>query len=214
MAYPTFYDAIDDNLNECILLEDLRIRDFYMTNLRNDKITADHVNLVMQSLAKLHAISFAIKDQLPETFANLQSNLKTVFSKDSADQRELLKKRSNLLMKIVSEEKYSHLLVRLKELFKKDAADIAIDCLDPTYIGSATVISHGDAWQNNFMFRYDEQGIPIEVILLDWQLSQCASPAFDVSYFIFCSTTKRIRDAHYNDFLKIYHNNLSKHIQK
>lgn len=185
-----------------------------MINHKCEEITADHVNLVMQSLAKFHAISFALKDQHPERFEELTSVLKVpVISRESTSQRELLKKQSSVLINAVSDDKDADLLAAVRKLFEREAADIAIDCLDLEKIGPASVISHGDAWQNNFMFRYDSNGKPIEVNLLDWQLSFCSSPINDISLFLFCSLTKNLRDTHYNEFLKIYHEHLSAHIR-
>lgn len=214
LAYPKCFNAIDLNQNECILLEDLRVREFHTTNVRIADISAEHVRLVMQVLGQFHAISFALNDQQPEKFAKLHSTLTPVFCREDAGQKELFKNRAVHLMKIVSSEEDSHLLAKLKKLFEREAADIAKECLDPKLTGAAMVVLHGDAWQNNFMFRYDDRGKPVDVMLLDWQLSQCASPVIDLSLFIFCSTTKILRDDHFEEFLKVYHDSLSKHIRR
>lgn len=213
-AYPKCFSTLDVNLEEFILLEDLSARGFEMLSLRTTEITAEHVRLVMQSLGKLHAISFALKDQHPDKFSRLQSTLMPVFSRDSENQKRLFRTKSLQLMQVVSSDEDEYLLNKLKKIFESEAADIATKCSDPKMAGVAAVILHGDTWQNNFMFRNDDRGKPIEVMLLDWQLSQCASPVNDLSFFLFSSTSKTLRDAHYEDFLKVYHESLVTHMRK
>lgn len=179
-------------------------------------VTADHVHLVMKSLAKLHAISFAMKDQQSQKFAELAPNFAEVFvSRDSANFRTYFNKSAQQTLDTVSnEEDDAHVFARAKRFFERDALDTMIDCLDLTVNGLVGVISHGDTWQNNLMFTNDKNGIPTGICLLDWQVSRIASPVLDVLYFIFSSTTKELRDAHYDDFLQMYHNTLSAHIQR
>lgn len=186
-----------------------------MADQRNEAITANHVRLVMESLGKFHAISFALKDQHLDKFEELSSSLKVpVISREDESQRKLLKKQSLYLFDAMSGEEDAHLAAALKKLFTKEPADIALDCLNLKLIGPATVISHGDAWQNNFMFRHDYNGKPTEVSFLDWQLSFCSTPIIDLTFFLLCSTTKDVRDTHYDEFIDLYYEHLSSHIQR
>lgn len=45
--------------------------------------------------------------------------------------------------------------------------------------------------------------------MLDWQLSRVSSPAVDISYILFTSTVKSLRDAHLDEFLQVYYTNLA-----
>lgn len=51
---------------------------------------------------------------------------------------------------------------------------------------------------------------PVDVRLLDWQISRYSSPVLDLVYYIFCCTTKPIRDQCYDELIKTYHTSLSK----
>lgn len=168
----------------------------------------------MHALGKFHAISFALKDQQPKKFKEFSTNLRELFRIEDSHIRDYLNLQVEKLMKILNNEEDRHLLVRVKDLFEKDVADIVADCLDPKSAEPEAIICYGDAWQNNSMYRYNDQQKPIEIIFLDWQISRYASPIIDVVYFIFCCTTKELRDCHYDDFLKIYHNSLSAHIRR
>lgn len=154
-----------------MIFEDLCVRGFTTIDRRTEEVTVDHLKLVMTSLAKLHAISFAFKDQQPGKFKELAANLSEVFVRnDDAHLRECFTKQAQLAFDAVADGGDAHLLAKVKQLYEKDAIDVAADCLDIESTGSASVvISHGDAWQNNTMFRYDANGKPIEICFIDWQ---------------------------------------------
>lgn len=44
--------------------------------------------------------------------------------------------------------------------------------------------------------------------LLDWQIARYATPVTDLVYYIFCCTTKPLRDQYYEDMLQTYHGSL------
>lgn len=72
MEYPICYETITDDMNECIILEDLIARGFRMMDRFTEEVTADHIRLLMRILGKLHAVSFAIQDQQPQKFEELK----------------------------------------------------------------------------------------------------------------------------------------------
>lgn len=169
----------------------------------------------MRTLGKFHAISFALKDQHPEKFEELTSQLSPIFlRRDRPRIGERMTSQLELGLTLVSGEKDVHLFEKVKNLLDMNILDVAVDCVDPKLVGPSAVITHGDTWQNNFMYRYDNEGKPIEICLLDWQISQYTSPVIDILYFIFCCTTKELRDAHYDEFLEVYHEALSAHIKR
>lgn len=213
--YPKCYGTGDGELNEYVFLEDLNVRGFNMIDKSTEAVTADHVRLVMQKLGKLHAISFALKDQQPDKFNELASALSEEFiRRDDSDMREYLSRRNDRIFDVVADEEFTQLSRKLKTLFERDCLDIAADCLDAQIVGSAAIIIHGDVWQNNIMFRCESDGKPSEIKLLDWQTSRYTSPVIDLCYFIFCCTTKELRDAHYEEFQKVYYENLCTHIHR
>lgn len=198
-----------------MIFEDLCVRGFKTIDRRTEEVTVDHLRMVMRALGKFHAISFALKDQQPEKFNELAANLSEVFIRpDDAHLRECFTKQAQLAVDAVSNNDGAHLMVKVKQLFERDAIDIAADCLSLDLTGSASVIGHGDAWQNNTMFRYDSNGKPIEICFLDWQTVRVASPIIDIIYFVFCCTTKELRDEYYDELLHIYHQSLSSHIER
>lgn len=215
IEYPKCYRTIDVEPYECLLLEDLSVREFKAIDRKEDDITLDHVHLYLRALAKYHAISLALNDQQPEKFQEFASNCTEVFiRRDNSMYAEYFKFQSQLVMNEVIGDKYPELLIKLKKLFVKDAMDVVVDLIEAESKESAVVISYGDANPNNIMFICDSNGKPIEISLFDWQTARLASPIIDFVYFICICTTKKLRDAQYDGFLKIYHENLSTHLRR
>lgn len=57
--------------------------------------------------------------------------------------------------------------------------------------------------------RYNEEGEPVEVMLIDLQLSRYASAATDLNYFLYTSFNGDVRQANVQEFLAIYYNTFS-----
>jgi hypothetical protein len=59
-----------------------------------------------------------------------------------------------------------------------------------------------------------QNGKPIELRLLDFQIIRYASPVLDVVHYLFTTTTKELRDRHLNEFLDVYYETLSGFIKR
>lgn len=70
-----------------------------------------------------------------------------------------------------------------------------------------SVIAQGDCWAPNFLQR-DLPGKGKQVMMLDFQLARSASPVPDISFLFYSCTDKELRDRHYEELLKIYHDEL------
>ena len=92
------------------------------------------------------------------------------------------------------------------ELYKKSAEFCS------RWQAATSVVNQGDAWASNFLVRTNPAGI-LEILMLDFQLARCSSPVLDLSFFIYSCTDKSVRDNHFDDLLRIYHEELSKTIK-
>lgn len=71
------------------------------------------------------------------------------------------------------------------------------------------VICHGDFNRNNALFRYDDEGLPIDELLFDFGTSRYGSPAMDLSFFFYMNTTQKLRESRWDDLPTEYCSTLS-----
>lgn len=75
-----------------------------------------------------------------------------------------------------------------------------------------SVVIEGDCWAPNFLIR-DIRQSQKQALMLDFQLSRCASPIIDLSFLIYACTLKSFRDQYFDELLKMYHSELSNAIK-
>lgn len=197
-------------MSECLFLEDLKLREFDMMNLRQEPLTFEHMSLMMRALGKFHAISFALKAQQPVKFKQLSDLVfEQYWTMISAEFGHILVSTFDNLLSCLEKENRHDLLEKIKQLAGDDICATVLKLVSSSSAEPYAVICHGDVTTNNSMFRKDNHGKPIEVQLIDWQFCRYASPITELISYLLCSTTKELRDEHYNDFLKIYHHSLS-----
>uniref|UniRef100_A0ABD2XMK2 CHK kinase-like domain-containing protein n=1 Tax=Trichogramma kaykai TaxID=54128 RepID=A0ABD2XMK2_9HYME len=159
-----------------------------------------------------HAVSFAYKDQNREHFKILASSLsETYFREDLYEScykrlhKRLLEIAQDALEKECSGSKAQKRFNSYTEgEFCKKSSSFIRD-----WHGETSVINHGDAWAPNFLVRTLPNG-QIEVLMLDFQLARSASPILDLSFFMYSCTEKTLRDQHFDNWLKMYHDELSR----
>lgn len=213
--YPICYTVIDEEPYETLILEDLSVDNFIMLDRQKDEITADHVKLVMSSLGKFHALSFALKDQQPEKFKELTSQLDEVFYRlDNENMRKFVSSFGPIVIGHAEKIGDDAITEKIKKLFSVHVLEALAGLVDSNIAEPYAVIGHSDCWTNNTLFKLDENHNPVEIRLLDFQISRYGSPVLDLVQYIFSNTQKELRDQHYDDFLKVYHGSLSEHLQR
>lgn len=181
-----------------------------MINLRQEELTFDHVSLMMKALGKFHAISFALKDQQPQKFKQLKSHIFEQFwSNLKTEFKDIYEQLLSSLTECLKKENRPDLLEKFQRFVGDDICAKILELVSSSSAEPYSVICHGDATTNNSMFRKDDRGRPIEVQIIDWQFSRYASPVTDLMLYLLCSTSKQLRDKHYDEFLRIYHESLS-----
>lgn len=154
LAYPKCYAAIaDEKENQfIIIMEDLKQRHFSMWP-RHMTTVADHAYLVMEKFAKLHAVSFALKDQRPEIYNELR-HIPDFFHYyfESKGVSNLFDKCYDRAIDSLKQEEHRKILQEVKgniQNYFKEYADTA-------YFEPFGVIDHGDCWNNNIMYQYKD----------------------------------------------------------
>lgn len=70
--------------------------------------------------------------------------------------------------------------------------------------GPVSVICHGDLWTPNFLFKNNsDPTIDLDVKVIDFQMARFASPATDLSFFIYACTEQDIREQHFDELIEV-----------
>lgn len=216
-AFPKCYGTIRDNKylgDHAIVMENLQESGFSMWNKVND-IDFEHSSLVMKELGKMHAVSFAIRDQEPEKFKEFMQRISKFHVEINKSPGAHQLQKSHIDRAIRSLDPSETVLIERMENLKSTYGDILKDATSNTNCEPFGVLIHGDCWINNLLFRYDEApSTPSKVCLIDWQLSQFASPALDIATYLFCTLSPKLRNEHFEDFINIYYKSLQSTLNK
>lgn len=210
---PRCYRTCLVELEEAILMGDLRAEGFEMFD-RHQNQDLDHIKLVIETLARFHALSFALKDQQPERIERFKHMIELFTTREEDESMQqwfdlLIARTLETLDKEAEPEVYEKTEKVLTGKFMDMVKELTLGAEAEPY----TVICHGDCWNNNMMFKY-ENGTPVAICLLDWQICRYASPVLDLMYYIFTATTKAFRDLHYEHLMNIYHESVSNFLRK
>lgn len=214
LCIPRHLVSYSDGVNDFIVLEDVSPLGFGPAS-RQSCIDWLECTMILKTLAKFHAISFAYKDQKKEEFVKLASYLKETYFGDhnwkwyEKFHRKLVDIAEHALTTEYpnSEADRRFRSYKFREIYDK-CSEFCCDKLDaPT-----TVVTAGDCWPPNFLVRDIGQNQK-EALMLDFQLARCVSPICDLSFLIYSSTQKPFREQYYDNALKVYHSELSSAIK-
>ncbi|XP_050510940.1 uncharacterized protein LOC126887445 [Diabrotica virgifera virgifera] len=195
---------------EHLIFEDMMASGYMM---KDRKCTTDlnHCTTVLQAYGKFHGLALALKIKKPEIYRRLSEAARESYF-NNVDLNNLCKTVKAGTDKVVNKlnAKDDQLLIDKLNNFTEYPVNGLLENLSIEAADGEAVFCHGDCWINNLLFKYKEgSSAPSEVCILDWQLSRCASPAIDVSYFIFACTDKELRDSYYDRLLNTYYSSLS-----
>ncbi|KAF5292785.1 hypothetical protein FQA39_LY13830 [Lamprigera yunnana] len=210
-SFPKYYTSSTVSPHECIVMEDMKKLGYELKS-RQEALNFGHLRLVMKEYGRLHALSFVLRDQRPEEFQKLSESLEDVTVNEPTIeymiQKELntCKKALASLDPVVNKtlyDKFQNVIPNLKN-------DV-VNLVKSSACEKTSVFNHGDCWNNNYLFKYENQesSLPSDVCFLDWQVSRCGSPVFDLSYFLFTCTNKEIREEYYEKLIAVYYESLT-----
>lgn len=165
ISFPKVFAAEydEDNDTYVLIMEDLRAKNFKMWP-REEIIRLDHELVVMKELGKFHGCSLAMKDQRPSDF-------------------DEFKKLNDTFSEIVTNGKLSAFMVQtinraaramkdpfhkpIFENFRRTYPNMLKKCFSRETSDRFGVIGHGDCWNNNFLFRYDDEEVCFHFLNLE-----------------------------------------------
>lgn len=152
LSFPKVFATIVDETNDryALIMEDLRPKQFVMWP-RHEPISLQHEILLMTQLGKFHGISYALKDQRPDIFAEFEA-LEDIYADMIANghAKNLLGYCIERAIDVLADDGHKNALEKLK----RNYFDIYKSFFTKESIGKYGVINHGDAWTNNFLFQY------------------------------------------------------------
>lgn len=161
---------------------------------------------MMRKLGQFHAHSIAAAKTSPNHFqlvASFQLRLhENLFRKYSNLFRVLMRKFIRLLS---ANPLYETKLTSIKEIVENLENSLS----SVNNVNALSVVSHGDYTVPNVLFKYDKNGVPVDMKILDlgsWRLS---SPALDLGHVLYIDADQEMRDRHWDDLMNDYFGGLA-----
>lgn len=199
------------NKEEIIIMEDLKEKGFILEPKSVEGLGIDHIKLALKRLAQLHASTYHYMESCPGGTNGFEKDNflfrpRGFFRSDldAGVNKMIMAMESNMIkstIKIIDVQCSKQLADKLRAFSESREEVLARIQKD---LGKLPVVVHGDAWNNNMMFRKKDGNIQ-EVALLDLQCMRMARPSIDVVYFLWSSTSPKSRLEHLDSLLKFYH---------
>uniref|UniRef100_A0A336LXE6 CSON006815 protein n=1 Tax=Culicoides sonorensis TaxID=179676 RepID=A0A336LXE6_CULSO len=205
---PFVYDI--DHVNSAIIFEDLSKKGFVVAD-RVKCLDEQHCEKVLEKLAKLHAGSMILNYKNPDIFKNCSIGMVNRNVK-------LLHDYLNVCLKIARDEMKSwhncQKFISKMQILEDSLVEKACCVFDFNTEKDTFTFLHGDLWTSNILFKYDDDKILNDAMLIDFQMSSFGSPVIDLIYFFFTSAKDHIIMDKLDKMLEFYHENLSKNLEE
>ncbi|KAF5287407.1 hypothetical protein FQR65_LT12232 [Abscondita terminalis] len=207
-SYPKYCASSKVDLNEFVVMKNVMSLGY--KNYDNFEFDLEHAVLVMKALGKLHALSFGLRKKNFDAFCEIRNN-----ARDDEYQPEFVPTSQEVLDLFTMAGLNSLDPVNDKvafekfDAFRKNIGSVVRAAFTEMNHSEYAVVTHGDCWIANFLFKYQDNQVPNDVLLLDWQFTRIGSPAFDISQFFFICCGRKIRNLHYTKLLQTYYESLS-----
>jgi len=219
--FPKCYCVAGDSGNEMIVLQNLRNFGYRIGGDKFMLMDYEHIVVALEGLARFHALSYGAKKK------DLRSFEERVLAQ-IRDARHFVKKQttsdaitegyqiniSHIAMMVfdkINEKQpeewglYTEKLERVRRRVE-NCPELIRELLVPEE--PLAVLCHGDFNRNNIMFRYDSDNKPCDVKFIDFQTPFYASPAIDLSFFLFVNASPELWATRWNDMFSVYHRTL------
>ncbi|KAJ8664719.1 hypothetical protein QAD02_006381 [Eretmocerus hayati] len=187
----------------------------FTTASREEYLTLEECENILEAMARFHGISFAYKDKNSQDFLQRTGKLEEMYYTDDIFDtwyKRLFETVIDIAKDALAKEyPGSEAERRFNSINPRELYNKSVEFCSRTK-APTSVVSQGDSWAPNFMIRDNPSGKK-EVLLLDFQMARCASLVLDVSFFIYSCTDKSLRDKHFDNLLDVYYKELAKTIE-
>lgn len=218
MCVPDCYLIKDESY---MIFEDIGAKGFKMHNIF-ERLSLQQCKAVIEAVAQLHAGSIAIEAKTGKLMSfHMKNHQDTVFSTDKMVSNNLAAYWHNSSQKTTLSLIYKteELQERVSKLPKDILSQKITQMWDTASVMAAgfstkfaNVLSHGDLWSNNIMFK-ETSGGQWRSILVDFQAFRYAPPVLDLLSLFHLTTNRKFRCNHQAELIKFYHKMLLKNLQ-
>ncbi|XP_049807089.1 uncharacterized protein LOC126249480 [Schistocerca nitens] len=194
---------------DTLLLQDLAVGGFRAAPA--GLLDAQHAAAALRALARLHAASLAVEAGLPGSLGRYSEVLFTEASREYV--QHFVQPNWRAVVDVVATwDGYQKFADKLRAM-EPAVIDRAIEIVKPKD-DELNVLTHGDFWKNNILFRYDpSSGDVIDARVVDYQLSRFSSPSLDLNYFFHTSVENTVRRGHMPALVAEYVDTLNKQLE-
>lgn len=156
--YPDiFLTNLDQDRDECLFMSDLCALSYKHVDKRL-VLDLSHSELFIKTIAKFHALAFALKAQDEAKFKEIAAKTPEIFLR-SMDVKDLNQHAEKI--RELNDNCFGTDPVVWKKMdnFTNNIIEDLLSLLDPEAIDEYSVIIHGDCWSNNFLFKYVSLGL-------------------------------------------------------
>ncbi|KAF5297341.1 hypothetical protein FQA39_LY12180 [Lamprigera yunnana] len=200
-----YVSSLCDGTNDYVVLENMNYKDFVGFS-RINSLDIEHVQMIINIFARFHALGFAFKNQKPHEFEVTANALQESYVSERYRGWYKNYQTNNIfpiLHDAIEKQLPEYYLGRFKEIVSNDFYGKLVKYSE--HKGSLAVITHGDAWTPNFLFKYDADKVVSDAVLIDFQLSRYASLAIDLTLFLYCCTEQSLRLRYWDILIENYH---------
>lgn len=215
---PKLYDLLDGTHfapichvatpTQVLVLEDLKARG-YGTCDRKQQLDLDHCCAALVTLAKYHGLT--VKYTQTHTLKDPLRQLPTEYSPSLVAFGKIMYDTFLQVAKSVAPESTYQKLCEYKDKLEEIWRLISRANDNCTKFW---VVTHGDFWTNNILFKHDDHGRVQDTKMIDWQISRRGSPAMDLIYFLVSSVQFEIFASHRDTVLNLYVDTLNETLSR
>ena len=179
------------------MFDDLTVENYVVVY---DPLPFDKIGLIVEKLAKYHALSLVLIERGHEEI----KDLKMVFSEEM---RHMFSPMTRVMLQLAKEIQtwsgYEELAQKIID-YIPILPDIMMKHMKRDYSPFYNVLNHGDFHIRNLMFKKTDEGELSEVIFLDFQMPQYNVPSFDFNGLLISMGNEEVRRRQ-NEVIKMYH---------
>ncbi|XP_047112040.1 uncharacterized protein LOC124788802 [Schistocerca piceifrons] len=189
-----------------IVLEDLSARGFAVP-CRYRGLGLDQLRLLVHQLGRFQAASLAVRTLDPATYSLMQQNIREVIYTDKFLQlyAPVLEFAARDAVQMVRKA-YQNNGVYLQKLLEFAPSVVErMKSFITQSTGDFVVLTHGDIWASNLLFRYSCSSngvqVPEEVCIVDYQTCRWAPMGLDVAYALLTTPSRQLSAGEWSELV-------------